>query len=80
MGSRFCIAVFMLGFTACVHAQQIAIGLGGDVTSIDPHYHNLTPNNNIADHIFGTLVHKDEKQRPRPGLAESWRPIDDLTW
>jgi peptide/nickel transport system substrate-binding protein len=80
MASRFFIAVFMLGFAACSHAQQIAIGLGGDVTSIDPHYHNLTPNNNIADHIFGTLVHKDEKQRPKPGLAESWRPIDDLTW
>ena len=62
------------------HAQQIAIGLGGDVTSMDPHYHNLTPNNNVADHIFGTLVHKDEKQRMKPGLAESWRPIDDLTW
>lgn len=63
-----------------VHAQQIAIGLGGDVTSIDPHYHNLTPNNNVADHIFGTLIHKDEKQRLIPGLAESWKPIDNLTW
>ncbi|MPZ43840.1 MAG: ABC transporter substrate-binding protein [Betaproteobacteria bacterium] len=80
MASRFLIAVLVLGFAVCSHAQQIAIGLGGDVTSIDPHYHNLTPNNNIADHIFGTLVQKDERQRPKPGLAESWRPIDDLTW
>jgi peptide/nickel transport system substrate-binding protein len=67
-------------YAGSLGAQQIAIGLGGDVTSIDPHYHNLTPNNNVADHIFGTLIHKDERQRLRPGLAESWRPIDDLTW
>jgi len=77
---RVLLASLLLGLMAPVTAQQIAIGLGGDVTSIDPHYHNLTPNNNIADHIFGTLIHKDEKQRLRPGLAESWRPIDDLTW
>ncbi|MCC7079508.1 MAG: ABC transporter substrate-binding protein [Burkholderiales bacterium] len=80
MALRFLVAVLVLVFAVCSHAQQIAIGLGGDVTSIDPHYHNLTPNNNIADHIFGTLVQKDERQRPKPGLAESWRPIDDLTW
>jgi hypothetical protein len=27
-----------------------------DVTAIDPHYHNLTPNNNVAAHLFGYLV------------------------
>ena len=80
MKIRLLLAVAMLALACRANAQQIAIGLGGDVTSIDPHYHNLTPNNNVADHIFGTLIHKDEKQRLKPGLAESWRPIDDLTW
>jgi peptide/nickel transport system substrate-binding protein len=80
MAARSFIAVLLFAWAIGAGAQQIAIGLGGDVTSMDPHYHNLTPNNNVADHIFGTLVHKDEKQRPKPGLAESWRPIDDLTW
>src|SRR5512134_974459 len=80
MGMRALLAALLLGWVAQAAAQQITIGLGGDVTSIDPHYHNLTPNNNIADHIFGTLIHKDEKQRLKPGLAESWRPVDDLTW
>jgi peptide/nickel transport system substrate-binding protein len=77
---RLLFGLFVFGQVACASAQQIAIGLGGDVTSIDPHYHNLTPNNNVADHIFGTLVQKDERQRLQPGLAESWRAIDDLTW
>ncbi len=61
-------------------AADLSIGLGADVTSLDPHYHNLTPNNNVAEHMFDTLVGKDARSRLRPGLAESWRAIDDLTW
>ena len=61
-------------------AADISIALSADVTSIDPHYHNLTPNNNIAEHIFETLITKDARSRLRPALAESWRAVDDLTW
>ena len=61
-------------------AANLAIGLGADVTAIDPHYHNLTPNSNVAAHIFDYLVLRDERQRMIPGLAESWRTIDPLTW
>ena len=61
-------------------AADISIAIGADVTSIDPHYHNLTPNNNIAEHIFETLVTKDPKSLLKPALAVSWKTIDDLTW
>ena len=60
--------------------DEIIIGLGADVTSADPHYHNLSPNNNLAIHIFDRLVHQDERQGLIPGLALSWRAIDDTTW
>jgi peptide/nickel transport system substrate-binding protein len=63
-----------------VRAADISIALSADVTSIDPHFHNLTPNNNVANHIFEALVAKDARGQLRPGLAESWRPIDDVTW
>jgi len=66
--------------SAVVQAQTVTIGLGADVTSIDPHYHLLTPNANVAEHVFETLIHKDERQRLKPGLALSWKPIDDTTW
>lgn len=56
------------------------MGLGGTVTSIDPHFHNLAPNNGVAAHIFDRLVHQDESQRLVPGLATEWRAIDDTTW
>ncbi len=62
------------------HAETLTIGLGTEPTSIDPHYHNLGPNNQIAAHIFSRLVEQDEKQRLMPGLAESWKPINDTTW
>src|SRR5215472_14598417 len=66
--------------TAHALAADLAIGIGADVTAIDPHYHNVTPNSNIAAHIFDYLVLRDERQKPIPGLAESWRTIDPVTW
>jgi peptide/nickel transport system substrate-binding protein len=61
-------------------AANLAVGLGTDVTAIDPHYHNLTPNNNVAAHIFGYLVERNEKSQLQPGLATEWKTIDPLTW
>jgi peptide/nickel transport system substrate-binding protein len=65
---------------AAAHAQSITIGLAADVTSIDPHFHLLTPNASVGEHVFDTLILKDESQRFKPGLALAWRAVDDLTW
>lgn len=73
-------AIALLFSIASATAADISIAIGADVTSIDPHYHNLTPNNNIAEHIFETLVTKDPKSLLKPALAVSWKAIDDLTW
>lgn len=72
--------VALLSCIAAAAAADLSLAVGADVTSIDPHYHNLTPNNNIAEHIFETLVTKDPRSRLKPALAESWRAVDDLTW
>lgn len=61
-------------------AQSLSIGLAAEPSSLDPHYHNLAPNNMLARHIFEALVGQDVNQKPRPGLAESWRTVDPLTW
>ena len=74
------VACASLACSLAASAAEISIGLGADVTSIDPHFHNLTPNNNVAGHIFEPLVGKDARGRLIPALAESWRAIDDLTW
>jgi peptide/nickel transport system substrate-binding protein len=66
--------------TAAARAQTITIAIEAPITSVDPHYHNLSPNNGLADVIFGALVNYDERVRPQPGLAVSWRAVDDTTW
>src|SRR5205823_13232054 len=43
-------------------------------------YHTLNPNNQVARHTFDRLVHQDARQRLVPGLALSWKPIDETTW
>ena len=81
MLSRICAAAAALFFCAATAtAADLSIAVGADVTSIDPHYHNLTPNNNIAEHIFDTLVTKDPQSRLKPALATAWKAVDDLTW
>ena len=56
------------------HAQSITIGLGADVTSIDPHFHNLTPNNNVgAAPLRATSCAGRESQAIQPGLADRGR-------
>jgi peptide/nickel transport system substrate-binding protein len=82
MGTSFAriLGCALLALSLAAPAAELSIGLGADVTSIDPHFHNLTPNNNVGGHIFEPLVSKDQKGRLIPALAESWRTIDDLTW
>jgi peptide/nickel transport system substrate-binding protein len=61
-------------------AQELKIGVASEVTSIDPHFHNVGPNNSLRRHIFESLVGTDESQQVVPLLATSWRAVDDRTW
>ncbi|MGH8634118.1 MAG: ABC transporter substrate-binding protein [Burkholderiales bacterium] len=74
------LAIPLIVVSLAAPAADLSIALGGDVTSMDPHFHNLTPNNNIGAHVFDTLVMKEPGGRIKPGLAESWRAVDDTTW
>ena len=65
---------------APVVAQDLKVAVAADVTSIDPHFFNLFPNNNIAEHIFDKLVQMDPDSKMIPGLATSWKTVDDKTW
>ncbi|HET9580372.1 MAG TPA: ABC transporter substrate-binding protein, partial [Usitatibacter sp.] len=60
--------------------REVSIGLQAAITSIDPHYHNLSPNNGLLLHIFEPLIKRDANMKLVPALAASWRAIDDLTW
>ncbi len=61
-------------------AQTATIAVGAPVTSIDPHYHQLSPNNAVADIIFDRLVNTDPQLRNIPGLATEWRAVAPTVW
>jgi peptide/nickel transport system substrate-binding protein len=74
------LAVALIALPLAAAAKELNVGLGAEPTSIDPHYHNLGPNNAISDSIYDRLINQNEKQQLRPGLAVSWKAIDDTTW
>ena len=74
-------AVVALGFAAsAAHAQEFRLAMSSPPSSMDPHFFNLFSNINVSDHMFETLVKMSPDSQPMPGLAESWRLVDDTTW
>jgi peptide/nickel transport system substrate-binding protein len=61
-------------------AQTLTVGIAAPVTTIDPHFHNVGPNNALTHHVFDRLVERDERARPQPSLAESWRVVSETVW
>jgi peptide/nickel transport system substrate-binding protein len=77
---RRALAALLASVAVGATAQEIRIGMGADVTSMDPHFVNLFPNNNIAEHVFEKLITLDSDSRLIPGLAESWKTVNPTTW
>ena len=61
-------------------ADEITIALGAEPTSIDPHYWSGAPNVAMGRNIFDHLVNPDAAYQMKPGLATSWKALDDTTW
>ncbi len=84
MNSRFIrqLAILLVALCATLAhaARDINIGLQSAITSMDPHYHNLSPNNSMMQHVFEGLIRRDDNQKLVPALAASWKSVDDLTW
>jgi len=63
-----------------VAAESLTIGLASEPTAVDPHYHDVSPNNALTLHIFSALGKLDADQNVHPALAKSWSNEDDKTW
>ncbi|KAG1443242.1 hypothetical protein G6F57_018160 [Rhizopus arrhizus] len=78
------LACTLAACTAAVQAQTppstLKIGLSSEPTSMDPHYHQATPNDAMTSHMFETLVGQDAKMALIPRLATAWKAVDDTTW
>jgi peptide/nickel transport system substrate-binding protein len=60
--------------------STLKIGLSSEPTSMDPHYHQATPNDAMTSHMFETLVGQNAKMDLIPRLATAWKSVDDTTW
>ena len=74
------ILIWLVSSTYYVVADDLKVALAAEPTSMDPHYQNLTINNSFATQIYNALVLQDVNQNLIPGLATSWKPVDDRTW
>ncbi|MBU2514252.1 ABC transporter substrate-binding protein [bacterium] len=72
------ILILMFSFVS-VEASDLIIGARSE-PAIDPHFSYLTTNIAYARHIFGVLVQSDEDSNLAPGLAVSWKAVNDTTW
>ncbi|MGE9294817.1 MAG: ABC transporter substrate-binding protein [Puniceicoccales bacterium] len=73
-------ALFATLCASTVTAQELEIGMANVVTSIDPHYYNATPNNNIWNEIFDSLTTLSPNGKVLPDLAVKWEPTGEKTW
>jgi peptide/nickel transport system substrate-binding protein len=74
------ILIWLVSSVYYVVADDLKVALAAEPTSMDPHYQNLTINNSFATQIYNALVLQDVNQNLIPGLATSWKPVDDRTW
>ena len=74
------VLIWLVSSTCYLVADDLKVALAAEPTSMDPHYQNLTINNSFATQIYNALVLQDVNQNLIPGLATSWKPVDDRTW
>src|SRR5678815_5230358 len=82
--AAFAVAFAFTGVAASgpskAQSQELKIGIKTEPSSLDPQFHTLNPNIQVAQHFFDALVLQDPSLRPQPALALSWKPTGDTTW
>jgi len=73
-------AAALLALPLGAAAQELRVGVRAGPEAIDPHYMALGNHAAALKNIFDPLVWVDEKLQVQPGLALSWRAVDDTTW
>jgi peptide/nickel transport system substrate-binding protein len=59
---------------------ELVVALTDDTTNLDPRIGMGSIRSNYIRQIFESLVDVDQQGKPVPGLALSWKPVNDLTW
>jgi peptide/nickel transport system substrate-binding protein len=73
------LALFVL-FIGSSFASTLNLGVASEAVSLDPYYQNETATSSVLSNIFDTLIRFDADYNLVPGLATSWKALDDTTW
>ncbi|MBO1077163.1 ABC transporter substrate-binding protein [Roseomonas marmotae] len=76
---RLALGLSML-LSAPAMAQDLRIGIQSPPSTLDPHWLLNLSNTGALRNIYETLVTRDARMQLKPGLAQSWRVLDDTTW
>ena len=79
IGGQLTLAI-MAGLVLGAQAAEIKVAVSSPPTGMDPHYHYAAANVGVSEHVFESLVKLDTNSRIVPGLAASWRLVNDTTW
>jgi peptide/nickel transport system substrate-binding protein len=61
--------------------SQVVVMQGVDANTLDPSFRNSTPESNINQHIFNTMLWRDAKSlKVTPEFVTEWKLVDDRTW
>ncbi len=64
-----------LAVAGTVQANKLIAAAASEPTSVDPYFHNLSPNNVVAAIVFDTLVYSHATEGLKPRLATSWQQL-----
>lgn len=62
------------------HGADLKLGTQLELQTLDPHFFNSFPSSTSHSHIYDRLIALSDSLVLKPGLAESWRALDDKTW
>jgi peptide/nickel transport system substrate-binding protein len=77
-GSAVALALGLAMGAPSAKAEQLVIARAISANAMDPGF--LREAATLVDNVFDTLVLRDAKMQLVPGLATSWKTIDDQTW
>ncbi|WP_159911925.1 ABC transporter substrate-binding protein [Pantoea sp. 18069] len=61
-------------------AKDLRIGFADPISSADPQLNNHAGDRSLALHFWDSLVNSRDGGKLEPGLAESWKAVNDKTW
>ncbi|KOF54507.1 MULTISPECIES: ABC transporter substrate-binding protein [unclassified Achromobacter] len=73
------LAAALFGVSAAASADDLAIGFADPLSSLDPQLNNHAGDRSVDLHFWDLLI-ENKWNKLQPGLAVSWKPLDNTTW